>query len=107
MLWNHCFDGFTSAKHYGGKIHYNIPTVCIEEQLKAIFEDISIDAVKIGMLFREDIVEVVARSLSGVKNIVLDPVMIAKNGHRLLLPDAIDVMKQQLFPIAPSSLRIC
>lgn len=80
---------------------YDITTVCIEEQIKAILDDMQMNAVKIGMLHREDIVDSVAQILSqyGVMNIVLDPVMVAKSGDKLLLPDAIATMRERLFPI--------
>lgn len=80
---------------------YDISIECIQEQLKAIFDDIRIDAVKIGMLHRADIIESVADLLHHYKaeNIVLDPVMVAKSGNKLLLPDAISAMKERLFPM--------
>ena len=80
---------------------YDITTVCIEEQIKAILDDMQMNAVKIGMLHRQDIVDSVAQILSqyGVMNIVLDPVMVAKSGDKLLLPDAIATMRERLFPI--------
>lgn len=80
---------------------YDITTLCIEEQIKAILDDMSMHAVKIGMLHRQDIVESVANILSqySIKNIVLDPVMVAKSGDMLLLPNAIAVMRERLFPI--------
>lgn len=81
---------------------YDISTECIEEQMKAILDDISQDAVKIGMLHRPDIIESVAKLLRQyqLKNIVVDPVMVAKSGHKLLLPSAIAAMKQYLLPLA-------
>ena len=80
---------------------YAISPTCVEEQIKAILDDIDVDAVKIGMLHRREIVEAVARVLSRSRpvKIVLDPVMVAKSGDFLLLPDAIAAMKQHLFPI--------
>jgi hydroxymethylpyrimidine/phosphomethylpyrimidine kinase len=85
----------------GVKSIYDIETVCLEEQIKAIFEDMSMNAVKIGMLHRQDVVESIANSLKHfkAKNIVLDPVMVAKSGHRLLKPQAISSMKKHLLPI--------
>jgi len=61
-----------------------------------------VGAVKIGMLSRAAIIEAVAAGLDryGAKNIVLDPVMVATSGDRLLLPDAIDVLRRLLFPRA-------
>lgn len=77
---------------------YEISTTCIQEQIEAILDDIQVDAVKIGMLHRRDIIEAVARY--HLTNIVLDPVMVAKSGHALLRPDAVAAMKRELFPIA-------
>lgn len=81
---------------------YDIPLSAIEEQLQAIFEDIVPDSIKIGMLFSTAIIELVASFLSNHASsipIVLDPVMIAKSGDRLLLPEAVDALKIQLIPL--------
>lgn len=87
----------------GVKNCYDIPLKAIEEQLEAIFADIIPDSIKIGMLFSEPIIEIVANFLG--KNaanipIVLDPVMIAKSGDALLLPEAVDALKTRLIPLA-------
>ncbi len=81
---------------------YEIPLKCIEEQIQAIFEDIGVDAVKIGMLHRPEIVGLVVNSLKkyGALNIVVDPVMVAKSGDRLLREDAISALRELLVPIA-------
>lgn len=82
---------------------YDIPLQCIEEQLEAIFDDIVPDAIKIGMLFSTPIISLVASFLENNARdipIVLDPVMVAKSGHPLLQPDAIDSLKNQLIPLA-------
>lgn len=80
---------------------YDIATVCLEEQIKAILDDMTMNAIKIGMLYRQDIIESVANILGHYNaiNIVLDPVMVAKSGDRLLLPNAIATMKERLFPM--------
>lgn len=80
---------------------YDITTSCIEEQIKAILDDMQMNAVKIGMLHRQDIIETVTKILREYKieNIVLDPVMVAKSGDKLLHPNAIAKMKECLFPI--------
>lgn len=82
---------------------YEIPLQAIQEQLEAIFDDIIPDSIKIGMLFKREIVELVARFLDdravGIP-IVLDPVMIAKSGDYLLLPDAVAALKEHLLPLA-------
>lgn len=85
----------------GVRTVYPIEAICLEEQIKAIMEDISLDAIKIGMLHRQEIIESVANILSyyNASNIVLDPVMVAKSGDKLLLPQAIASMKKRLFSI--------
>lgn len=85
----------------GVKSVYGLMALCVKEQIEAILEDIPIDAIKIGMLYSQEIVETVALSLSPLKGIpiVLDPVMIAKSGDNLLLPDAIATMQTLLFPL--------
>jgi len=72
----------------------------VEKQIKAVLDDIGAEAVKIGMLFSTDIVQVVAKCLESypLKNIVLDPVMVAKSGDKLLQDDAIFEMVNLLFP---------
>lgn len=87
----------------GVKRCYEIPLQAITEQLQVIFDDIVPDAIKIGMLFKADIVEAVsnflAQNLPGIP-IVLDPVMVAKNGDRLLLPQAVETLKSKLIPLS-------
>lgn len=86
----------------GVRAVYDIPLSCIEEQLHAIFDDVEVNAIKIGMLHRADIIVAIAEIVKNRAHcpIVLDPVMIAKSGHRLLQTDAIDALKQYLFPLA-------
>lgn len=82
---------------------YDIPLLCIQEQLEAIFEDITPNSIKIGMLFSEPIVRLVAdflRDKAANIPIVLDPVMVAKSGDSLLLPDAVQALKTKLIPLA-------
>jgi hydroxymethylpyrimidine/phosphomethylpyrimidine kinase len=92
---------------------YDIPLRAIEEQLEAIFDDIIPDSIKIGMLFSAPIIDLVATFLekhaaSKVKTnaaktsipIILDPVMVAKSGDALLLPEAVAALKSKLIPLA-------
>jgi hydroxymethylpyrimidine/phosphomethylpyrimidine kinase len=74
----------------------------IEAQLDAIYGDMGTDAVKTGMLFSEEIIKLVANKLVEyeVKNIVVDPVMIAKGGAALLQKQAMNVLKTDLLPLA-------
>ncbi|MDN5331689.1 MAG: hydroxymethylpyrimidine/phosphomethylpyrimidine kinase [Tepidanaerobacteraceae bacterium] len=67
-------------------------------QIKAIFEDLPPDAVKIGMVSSEGIIKSIAKGLDefGPEKVVLDPVMISKSGHALLKPDAVEALKNEL-----------
>ena len=80
----------------------DIPSQFISSQIKSIFDDIRVDAVKIGMLFNASVVKEVAKCLYDYKNlpIVLDPVMFAKSGDRLIEDTAIEAIKKKLFPLA-------
>ena len=76
-------------------------TDIITDQIAAIREDIRIDAVKIGMLGNAAIIGAVADALAGLDApIVLDPVMVAKGGDRLLASDAVDALHRLLLPVA-------
>ncbi|PJG86033.1 bifunctional hydroxymethylpyrimidine kinase/phosphomethylpyrimidine kinase [Conservatibacter flavescens] len=81
---------------------HSIPLTTIESQLKAIAEDFSISAHKIGMLGTVETIECVANCLRQYDfgMLVLDPVMIAKGGAPLLKNNAIDALRQQLLPLA-------
>lgn len=78
------------------------PLPHITAQLDAIAEDLFPDAVKTGMLFSREIVELVAAKVEehGFHPLVVDPVMISKSGHTLLQDDAIAAMKERLLPLA-------
>jgi hydroxymethylpyrimidine/phosphomethylpyrimidine kinase len=71
-------------------------------QIRAVVEDIGVDAVKTGMLSNAAIISQVAKDLRdlGLKKIVVDPVMVAKGGDRLLRTDAIEAMTKELFPLS-------
>lgn len=68
----------------------------IEAQLEAIFNDITVHGIKVGMLSNQYIIDTVFNSLTKykVKNLVIDPVMISKNGYKLLKDEAIDSLKK-------------
>lgn len=79
---------------------YNMPVCEIEHQIDAVFEDIDIDAVKLGMLPTIDIIKSVAEKLSECKAIIIcDPVMVATSGDSLSSDDTMPAMKESLFPI--------
>ncbi|HSD41580.1 MAG TPA: bifunctional hydroxymethylpyrimidine kinase/phosphomethylpyrimidine kinase [Burkholderiales bacterium] len=71
-------------------------------QLDTLFDDVRIDAVKIGMLASRALIGVVAEALRryAPRFVVLDPVMVAKSGDRLLRADAVDALKRDLLPLA-------
>ena len=79
-----------------------LPTTLIESQIDAIVSDIGTDAVKTGMLSSSDIIEAVADKLSehGLTTLVVDPVMVAKGGDRLLREDAVEALRTVLVPLA-------
>lgn len=74
----------------------------IDKQINAIFDDIAVDAVKIGMVSRSETIQAVAAGLKKYKayNVVVDPVMISKSGYYLLKPDAVEAMISCLLPLA-------
>ena len=76
--------------------------VFLEAQLDAVFEDIYPDAVKIGMVSQSALIHVIATKLQYYhpKNIVLDPVMVATSGAKLISDEAIHTLKEELIPLA-------
>lgn len=78
-----------------------VPADLVGKQIDCVFEDIRPDAVKIGMLYDEDIIYKTAERLRAhhAKNIVLDPVMMSSSGQVLLRRDAADALINDLFPL--------
>lgn len=80
---------------------HGVPTDVISAQIDAVFDDIGVGAIKIGMLATPEIIQTVSRGLTGKSvPIVLDPVMIAKSGDALLQEDAISSLRSLLLPMA-------
>jgi hydroxymethylpyrimidine/phosphomethylpyrimidine kinase len=80
---------------------HEVPPDFIQAQLDAVFDDIGVDAAKTGMLFSAPIIETVADFLDGREvPLVVDPVMVAASGAKLLRDDAVDVLVGGLFPLA-------
>lgn len=79
-----------------------IDPVFVGQQIDTLFDDVRIDAAKIGMLGQRRVTEVVAEKLAArpVPHLVLDPVMIAKSGDALLEKDAIGALREALLPLA-------
>ena len=74
----------------------------LEAQLDAVFTDIYPDAVKIGMVASSELIRVIARKLRqyDARHIVVDPVMVATSGARLISEDAVQVLMEELLPLA-------
>jgi hydroxymethylpyrimidine/phosphomethylpyrimidine kinase len=74
----------------------------LERQLQSIGEDLTPDSVKTGMLHSAEIIHTVAEAIRkfGWRNIVIDPVMLAKGGDTLLQEDAVDALRRELLPLA-------
>lgn len=92
----------TAQNTQGVTAIHDVPLVFIVAQLDAIFSDIDIAAVKIGMLSRAETIRVVASELRrhSARHIVLDPVMVATSGDRLLKEDAVVALRTDLMPLA-------
>lgn len=92
----------TAQNTQGVTAIYNIPESIIEAQLKTIFDDFDVSAVKTGMLSTSSITTTIVRQLSRHKDpfLIVDPVMVSKSGHTLLEADAIDTLKSELLPLA-------
>jgi hydroxymethylpyrimidine/phosphomethylpyrimidine kinase len=77
-----------------------IPNQILKEQIEAVLSDIGADAIKIGMLHSSETIQVVCDCLDRyqIKNVVLDPVMVATSGDKLLQDEAIHTLKEDLIP---------
>jgi hydroxymethylpyrimidine kinase/phosphomethylpyrimidine kinase len=81
---------------------YDLPATFVSQQLEAVLSDLPVDAAKTGMLSNAGIIRVVAARLREreIKNLVVDPVMVAKSGHRLMRKDALKALRDELLPLA-------
>ena len=82
-------------------IHAVPPSFAVQ-QIEAVLTDIGADAVKIGMIYSAELIKAIAGALKkhGSRKIVLDPVMVAQSGDKLLQEDAVDAIKVHLMPLA-------
>lgn len=78
-----------------------VPVTFLEAQLRAVLDDIGVEAIKIGMLHSTEVIECVAAILKeyNCPKVVLDPVMVATSGDKLIEDDAIAALKEILFPV--------
>lgn len=79
-----------------------VPPAFVRQQIDTLFDDVAIDAVKIGMLGQVPVIETVAEAMARYKpaHLVLDPVMIAKSGDALLEDSAVGALREALLPLA-------
>lgn len=81
---------------------HNVPADFVSLQIDSVFSDLDVNAVKIGMLSQSDIIKTVADGLVKYRQekIVLDPVMVAASGDRLISSDAVQTLRSRLLPLA-------
>lgn len=81
---------------------HGIPPEMLRAQIDAVVQDIGVDAVKIGMLHSPEVVRVVADAIRTYQlpHVVLDPVMVATSGDRLIAEETVGVLVRELFPLA-------
>lgn len=91
----------TAQNTLGVRAIHAVPVDVLKAQIEAVVEDIGVDAVKIGMLHSPDLVSTVAWAISHFRlpNVVLDPVMVATSGDRLIEEATVKVLVQELFPM--------
>ena len=77
-----------------------VPASFLKAQIQSVMDDIGVDALKIGMLHEPDIVAVVAWAIDhyNIRKVVLDPVMVATSGDRLIAQETVQVLVRELFP---------
>jgi hydroxymethylpyrimidine kinase/phosphomethylpyrimidine kinase len=91
----------TAQNTQGVTAVHEVPQGFVREQLEAVWDDIGVDAAKTGMLFSRELIAAVADFFAGHPvPLVVDPVMVASSGARLLQDDAIDALVTRLFPLA-------
>lgn len=81
---------------------FDVAPEFVASQMDCVFSDIVPDAVKIGMVSQQEVIQVIAAKLKEYRaaNVVLDPVMVSTSGSRLLQEDAVEMLVQELFPLA-------
>lgn len=92
----------TAQNTQGVTMVQDIDAEVVEAQINAVFDDIRVDAVKIGMVSHPEIIKTIAGRLRYYKPqiVVLDPVMISKSGYPLLAPEACETLVKELLPLA-------
>jgi hydroxymethylpyrimidine/phosphomethylpyrimidine kinase len=91
----------TAQNTVGVTAIHELPPEFVVAQLEAVFDDVGVDAAKTGMLFSRTLIETVADFLDGrAVPLVVDPVMVASSGARLLEEDAVETLVSRLLPLA-------
>ncbi len=92
----------TAQNTVGVRAIHGVPADVLQAQIDAVVQDIGTDAVKIGMLHAPDVAQVVADAIARYKlpHVVLDPVMVATSGDRLIAEETVAVLVRELFPLA-------
>lgn len=105
----HCYGmsaitALTAQNTVGVQAIQSLPSEFVIAELHSIFEDIEVNAIKIGMLERKEIIQEVANYLKTHLDpkcpVIVDPVMFAKSGHQLIQDDAIEALKNEILPLA-------
>lgn len=90
----------TAQNTCGVQMIHAVPADFIEAQMESVLSDIGVDAIKIGMLHREEVIRSIIKKIKNIIcPVVLDPVMLAKDGSSLLAREAITMMRDELFPL--------
>jgi hydroxymethylpyrimidine/phosphomethylpyrimidine kinase len=92
----------TAQNTMGVRGIHQVPAEFVTAQIDAVFSDLAVDAVKIGMVAETSIIDAIAAGLKrwSPKHIVFDPVMVATSGDRLLAGEAVDALRTKLIPLA-------
>ncbi|MBX9936523.1 MAG: bifunctional hydroxymethylpyrimidine kinase/phosphomethylpyrimidine kinase [Burkholderiaceae bacterium] len=92
----------TAQNTQGVRAIHGVPPEILQAQIAAVVEDIGVDAVKIGMLHSPEVVQVVADAIRRYQlpHVVLDPVMVATSGDRLMASETVQVLVRELFALA-------
>lgn len=92
----------TAQDTVGVKGIHGVPAPMLKAQIDAVVQDIGVDALKIGMLHTPEVVQVVADAIRhyGITRVVLDPVMVATSGDKLIHDETVQVLVRELFPLA-------
>lgn len=92
----------TAQNTQGVTAIHDVPANFVTAQIDAVFSDLAVKAVKIGMVSQPPVIRAITEALDrwSVKNVVLDPVMVATSGDVLLVPEAVDLLRRELLPRA-------